>query len=442
MPGTVHFPSVDSAEVLRSIRDDDSHLIDVRPIDAYNGWRLSGESRGGHIATARSLPLKWFSYIDLPDIIDAKGLDPARNLIIYGYEEGDVIRAARSLKRLGYPRISHYPDFLSLWTKDDGLPLERMQRYESAVPAEWLKRLQDREHADPVGKDGFVVCHCHYRNPEDYALGHVPGAVELDTNALESTETWNRRSPAELLDALTSKGITADTTVIVYGRFSNPRNDDPFPGSSEGQLGAMRCAFIMLYAGVKDVRVLNGGLQSWKDSGFEESLDPVEPRAVDGFGDIIPARPHLAVDIPEAKDILASEDANLVCVRSWPELIGKVSGYHYIDRKGRIPGAVFGNCGSDAYHMENYRNLDHTGREYHEIEKMWAEVGVTPDKRNAFYCGTGWRGSEAFFNAWLMGWPRIAVFDGGWFEWSRDPSNPCETGEPEGMRVSGRIYGL
>lgn len=30
-----------------------------------------------------------------------------------------------------------------------------------------------------------------------------------------------------------------------------------------------------------------------------------------------------------------------------------------------------------------------------------------------------------------MGWPRVSVFDGGWFEWSRDDANPIETGEPD-----------
>jgi thiosulfate/3-mercaptopyruvate sulfurtransferase len=30
-----------------------------------------------------------------------------------------------------------------------------------------------------------------------------------------------------------------------------------------------------------------------------------------------------------------------------------------------------------------------------------------------------------------MGWPRVSVFDGGWFEWSNDPANPIETGIPE-----------
>ncbi|WP_227625940.1 rhodanese-like domain-containing protein [Geofilum rubicundum] len=48
----------------------------------------------------------------------------------------------------------------------------------------------------------------------------------------------------------------------------------------------------------------------------------------------------------------------------------------------------------------------------------------------AFYCGTGWRGSEAWFNAWLMGWPKVSVYDGGWFEWSADPANSYETGVP------------
>ena len=83
--------------------------------------------------------------------------------------------------------------------------------------------------------------------------------------------------------------------------------------------------------------------------------------------------------------------------------------------------------------MENYRNLDHTCREYHEIEKIWSEVGISSDKYNSFYCGTGWRGSEAFFNAWLMGWNNISVFDGGWFEWS-NKGNIYETGIPNDIK--------
>ena len=36
------------------------------------------------------------------------------------------------------------------------------------------------------------------------------------------------------------------------------------------------------------------------------------------------------------------------------------------------------------------------------------------------------------FYAYLMGWQRIAVYDGGWLEWSQDPtSNPIEVGVPQ-----------
>jgi thiosulfate/3-mercaptopyruvate sulfurtransferase len=248
--------------------------------------------------------------------------------------------------------------------------------------------------------------------------------------ALEDPETWNRRSSGNLKSSLEKHGITADTTVILYGKFMFPSNDDPFPGSAAGQIGAIRNAFIMMYAGVKDVRVLNGGFQSWKDAGFEISEENVKKTPIEDFEANIPVNPQFVVDTAEAKQMIVSPDAELVCVRSWHEYIGEVSGYNYIEKKGRIPGALFADCGSDAYHMENYRNVDHTTKEFHEIADNWLKSGITSDKHLAFYCGTGWRGSEAWFNAWLMGWPRVSVYDGGWFEWSSDPLNAFETGFP------------
>lgn len=32
--------------------------------------------------------------------------------------------------------------------------------------------------------------------------------------------------------------------------------------------------------------------------------------------------------------------------------------------------------------------------------------------------------------AYLMGWPTIAVYDGGWLEWSQDDANPVAIGVP------------
>lgn len=405
-------------------------MVDVRPVDAYNGWRLRDEARGGHIPGARSLPYKWSGYLDWIEIVRQKGLRPEDPLLVYGYDREETAVVAEQLRRAGFPGVRVYPRFVQEWAADASLPLDRLPRYRHLVPAEWLHRLITEGEAPEHEGGPVVVCHAHYRNRVDYDQGHIPGALSLETTLLESPETWNRRSPAEVREALSGLGITANTTAVVYGRFSFPDNSDPFPGSSAGQLAAFRCAFIMLWAGVKDVRVLNGGLQSWVDAELETSSEPVEPRPAGDFGVDVPGAPELAVDLPEAKKILASAEANLVSVRSWPEYIGEVSGYNYIQKMGRIPGSVFGNCGSDAYHMENYRNLDHTTREYGEIVDAWRSAGITEDRRNAFYCGTGWRGSEAFFNAWLMGWPGAAVFDGGWFEWSSDPANPVETGEP------------
>ncbi|MBD3316170.1 MAG: thiosulfate sulfurtransferase [Chitinivibrionales bacterium] len=428
---TKEFEQVTSDQLSNSLDDPDTQLIDVRPVDAYNGWRLKDEKRGGHIHSARSLPKKWINYIDWLDIVRYKQIEPHHRLIIYGYETEAVESVANHFRRAGYGRISVYEKFIEEWSTDERLPMDRLPRYRHLVPPQWLDSLLRTGTASEYHNQNYVVCHAHYRNRGAYEQGHIPGAIEIDTNTLESTDTWNRRSPQELKAALEKLGITHDTTVVLYGRFAFPDNNDPYPGSSAGHLGAFRCALIMLYAGVEDVRILNGGLQSWIDTGYKTTTEETLKRPVSDFGAVIPKHPELVVDIDEAREILRDDEANLVSVRSWPEFLGEVSGYNYIAKKGRIPGAVFGNCGSDAYHMENYRNLDHTSREYHEVEELWAQAGISRHRQNAFYCGTGWRGSEAFFNAWLMGWPRVSVFDGGWFEWSADERNPYETGTPE-----------
>jgi len=412
-------------------------IIDVRPVDAYNGWALMGEKRSGHISGAKSLPYKWASYIDWIEMVGHKGIETEHEIIIYGYEREKINMVAERFTRSGYTRVDVYYGFLSEWVNNDALPMEKLERYKHLVSASWVHSLISGERPDHYESNRFIVIHAHYRNRDAYLGGHIPGAIDMDTLAVEAPETWNRRSPEELKKAFEEHGVTADTTVILYGKYMYPNNNDPFPGSAAGDIGAIRIAFIMMYAGVKDVRVLNGGFQSWQDEGYEVSYGDEEKIPVKDFGLPIPRLPELAVDTPEAKDMLAAADAELVCVRSWREYIGEVSGYNYIEPRGRIPGAVFADCGSDAYHMENYRNFDHTTKEAQEIADTWKESGITPDKHLAFYCGTGWRGSEAWFNAWLMGWPRVSVYDGGWFEWSADPGNPYETGIPEQSKISG-----
>ena len=68
--------------------------------------------------------------------------------------------------------------------------------------------------------------------------------------------------------------------------------------------------------------------------------------------------------------------------------------------------------------MSKYHNPDGTMKDPKIIKNMWLKQGIDINKRLVFYCGTGWRASEAFFYALVMGIKNITVYDGGWFEWS------------------------
>ncbi len=402
---------------------------------AYNGWRLGAEPRGGHIPGAVAFPGEWLRSVDAAEIdrlLVAKGITPGRTVVLYGDRAEDTIALADRLAAGGHTDVRTYGDGFTTWAADASRPVDRLPNYERLVTTDWLSRLLggERPEAAPEGK--VLLFHVNFGVPEEYADGHIPGALYLDTNWLEDPADWNRRPPAALESALRALGITHDTTVIVYGRDTEGHANEKWPGRRAGQIAATRALMILRYAGVDDVRLLDGGYDWWVRGGHPLETEAWTPTPVPAFGVEIPLRPEVIVDIEEAKEILADPDgAALVSVRTWREHIGNVSGYNYIGPAGRIAGDVWGNCGTDAYHMQHYRNVDNTMRAYPEIAANWAEAGITADKWVAFYCGTGWRASETWFYAYLQGWDRIAVYDGGWFEWSQDPiNNPIEIGEP------------
>jgi molybdopterin synthase sulfurtransferase len=423
------------------LEDGDLTIVDLRPLAAYNGWRLRGEARGGHIPGAVSFPSAWFSSVDEREVrrlLESKAVLPSRSVVLYG-DAGDDLGAARQrLEALGHDGVAVLDGGWPAWADDLALPIERLPNYQQLVHTEWLRQLLAGERPEVAPAGSWLLFHVNFGVAEEYADGHIPSALYLDTNELEDPADWNRRSPEELDLALRRLGITSDTTVVLYGRDTVGDANEKWPGRRAGQIAATRAAAILRYAGVDDVRILDGGYDWWVTDGHPLEKVIREPAPVDSFGTSIPKRPELIVDIEEAKEILADRDgAALVSVRTWKEHIGKVSGYNYIGPAGRIAGDVWGNCGSDAYHMQHYRNVDNTMRSYPEIAANWAEAGITADKWVAFYCGTGWRASETWFYAWLMGWDRIAVYDGGWFEWSQDPTNnPIEIGEPQAEAVA------
>jgi molybdopterin synthase sulfurtransferase len=426
-----------STEELRSrLAEPALTIVDIRPLAAYNGWRLGGEARGGHIPGAVAFPWPWLGSVDDEEIrrlFQSKGITPDREVVVYGDKTADPVAFRVGLEALGHEGVRVYESGWPAWAADETLPIDRLPNYEKLVYIDWLREVLagGRPEAAPAGR--FVLLHVNFGVPEEYEESHIPGALYLDTNTLEDPADWNRRAPAVIDEALRALGITRDTTVVVYGRDTEGDANEKWPGRRAGQIAATRAAMILRYAGVDDVRLLDGGYDWWVQGGNPLETVIRAPSPVEAFGVTVPLRPEVIVDIDEAKQILADQQgAALVSVRTWKEHIGKVSGYNYIGPAGRIAGDVWGNCGTDAYHMQHYRNIDNTMRPYPEIAANWAEAGITADKWVAFYCGTGWRASETWFYAYLMDWQRIAVYDGGWFEWSKDPvNNPIEVGEPQ-----------
>ena len=394
-------------------------VLDIRETAAYNGWRLQGKARGGHVPGAVSLPVSWFrqaSETDSGALLEAKGIHADKTIVVYGGDEQDRDTMIHALRGMGCREVHTYRDGMGAWAEDEALPMARLANYERLVHPRWVyELLQGLQPATYSGR-GFRLFEVGSDQRAAFRRGHIPGAVFFDTNAIEAGPLWNRVSDQDLEAALLARGVTHDKTVVLYGRDT---------------LAAARAASILMVAGVEDVRLLDGGFQAWTSAGYEVETETNVPLPARAFGKQIPACPDYIVDMEGARAILAAGNAELVSVRGWAEYTGETSGYDFIKAKGRIAGALWGGAGLAPHGLEGLRNVDGTMRSYPEIEANWQALGIIPDKKVSFYCGTGWRASEAFFYAYLMGWKRISVYDGGWHEWSADPSNPVESGEPE-----------
>ncbi len=242
-----------------------------------------------------------------------------------------------------------------------------------------------------------------------YAAAHIPGAGYLDTSDLEQAPLFNKVDDGALLAVLLRCGIHHGATVILYGRST---------------LAAARAAHLMLYAGVADVRLLDGGFAQWRAAGLPCARGRPRPMtSVPCFGAAFPLCPHFMKDI----DFARSNTGALVSIRTWSEFSGASSGYSYIAARGDIAGARWGRAGreGDVNSMSEYQHADGRMLPAAAIDGMWQGGAIVRARPAVFYCGTGWRASLAFFYAWLMGWDDISVYDGGWYEWSSDGANPA-----------------
>ena len=249
----------------------------------------------------------------------------------------------------------------------------------------------------------------------DDSLNHVRGPRTVsEIEALphgEQLRLWNRPSDEVIRQKLESLGITADTTVVLYG-------------SGPATTAAYRCGLILRYVGVKDVRFLNGGRPLWEAEGRPLESGEVPWGPSKEFGAKIPQNPRLLIDYDEELKLVSDPKAVIASIRSWDEYLGNKSGYTYIGEAGDVANSRFGYAGSDPYAMEDYRNLDNTMFNADLMAARWRRWGIVPDKIVSFHCGTGWRASETYFCALAMGWPDIKVYDGGWYEWHKILDSP------------------
>ena len=260
---------------------------------------------------------------------------------------------------------------------------------------------------------------------------HLPGAIQIHPSYLEAgTETskyyphyqcpgdGNVLPPERLIEALGLLGITPDREVWIYGT------------EPDGIMAAARLIWGLMYAGVRTIRLLDGGLEAWLDAGGPTV--PSIPCATDlartagAVGrDFEPwsVRPEVLATEQEVREIAASSagvDARLVDVRRPGEYDGTETRYYpFFSKAGHIPGAEL---------QGNWINLvDGETRQVEpvleSVRQRWTDLGIVDESVEqgqttlVFYCGTGWRSSLSFVVSTLLGY-RAKNFDDGFYGWS------------------------
>ena len=419
-------PNISSLSISKvaSVIDDSKWVfVDTRPTDAYNGWKLDGIQRGGHLPGAVDFPASWLDSTHddkaaiLSHALRVKQILPRRHVVLYGTKKQERDRVTEYLREAGFGQLYDF-DF-RLWANDQNKPLVKYENYHLLVPPSIVKQLLDGQipetfnHAKQIkfaevswgGKDA------------SYSKGHVPRSFHVNTDDFEPPPAWKLGSPNVLHSFANKYGFHTDDTVILSGA-------DP--------TASYRLAIVLRYMGVADVRVLNGGFAAWKAKSYQVETKCTPAPKVESFGAKIPQRPGLIDDIAHVKNQLAQNSTfTLVDTRTWAEFIGETSGYKHHRRKGRIPDSIYAQGdfrGKNS--LTPYRNIDDTMRNAAEIKALWKKSGIDKKQHLSFMCGGGWRAAEVLTFAQVMGLSETSLYSDGWIGWSNDRNNPVETGLP------------
>ncbi len=227
------------------------------------------------------------------------------------------------------------------------------------------------------------------------ALAGVPGS-RVGRNPLPD--------PAQLQHWFETWGLREDRPVIVY---------------DEGRgLFAGRAWWTLRWAGVKDVRVLDGGFRNWRLQGFPCLTGPgniaVETDVVVRPGSLPTA------NIEDVKN----HTGLLIDTREPNRFAGRREN---LDLKaGHIPGAI--NIPERFLH---HPEPDRRWKTPEEIRQVCFDAGATEESmRDAIiYSGSGNHSALAIACMEYAGLPVPRHYVGGWSQWSANPANPVERGD-------------
>ena len=400
----------------KNLSNSEYQFIDTRDDEAYNGFKVDNVKNGGHLKNSIQYSASFIGKVNKnkeAKFISDKGLDKNKKIVVYDTNKDNIEKVSDKFASLGY-EVYKFEDYKTFADNDaNKANIVAYPEYQNLVSPKWVKGVQDGKKPETYTNDNYAIFEVSWGELDKAKAykEHIKGAYHFNTDWIEEGPVWNLHSADEIKKNLLKQGITSDKTIILY---------------SSDASAAFRVNWALKWAGVKDVRVLNGGLQAWKDTGYETESD---------FGVNGPAQPEY--DIARAKEMsekAQKEGIKLVSIRSWDEYTGKTSGYDYIDKKGEPKGAVYGFSGTDAANMDDYYDPDGTLRNPQEIYNLWKGQGISETDKIAVYCGTGWRNSIPWFMTQLTGRANTYFYDGGWNDWQLEGSLPVDENKDKGAK--------